>query len=57
MSTSQYLKIDSTVQIGFLSSECDVKTHLEKITHFDNVFQSALNLVPNQRTRKKIKVR
>lgn len=51
MSTSQYLKIDSTVQIGFLSSECDVKTH------FDNVFQSALNLVPNQRTRKKIKVR
>lgn len=55
MSTSQYLKIDSTVQIGFLSSECDVKTHLEIITHF--VFQSALNLVPNQRTRKKIKAR
>ena len=30
-----------------------VATHFEKITHFENFFQSALNLGPNQRTLKK----
>ena len=31
-----------------------VAMHFEKITHFENFFQSALNLGPDQRTLKKI---
>ena len=32
---------------------CIVATDFEKITHFENFFQSALNVGPNQRTLKK----
>lgn len=57
MSTCRYFKIDSTVQIGFLSSKCDVATHFEKITHFDNFLQSALNFGQYQCTLKIFQVR
>ena len=40
------------MESGQLRHDASVATHFEKITHFENFFQSAFNLGPNQRILK-----